>query len=81
MERKFLQGTFRVEKQDYLSRCSSLLPEILHCNYPKSRVPFTFQPDMRIRRKLDQNLSSKTVPQCNSTQHTEEEKCDARLPW
>ena len=81
MERKFLLGTFRVEKQDYLSGCSSLLLEILHCNDPKSRVPFTFQPDMRIRRKPDQNLSSKTVPQCNSTQQNKEEKCDVRLPW
>ena len=44
MEHEFPFGIFHPEKQDYLFNCS-VAPGNFRRNEPKSRVPFTFQPD------------------------------------
>ena len=37
--------TFRLERQDYFFKSAPLLPKLFCWYDPKSRVPFTFQPD------------------------------------
>ena len=44
MEHEFPFGTFHLEKQDYLFRCS-VAPKIFHWNDPESYIPFTFRLD------------------------------------
>ena len=44
MEQEIPSGTFCLEEQGYLYRCS-MLPKIFHQNDPESRFPFTLQPD------------------------------------
>ena len=79
MERKFLLGTFRVEKQDYLSRCS-FAPRNVALQRPEKPCFIYFWTGYEDSQETGSKFVPQTSPtmQFDTTQHNKEEKCDVR---